>query len=546
LKKATNVAVNSAEIMRAIKDWPSYYHLSPARSNILRVLDLSPSAKILELGCGCGAVTRYLGENLKEVDAVEGSLLRSRITKERCRDLKNVRVFCSDIKNLKIAQNYDMVTLIGVLEYAPVYFQKNSHDNADETCLSLLKFAKSFLKPDGILILAIENKLGLKYLSGCPDDHTGEIYDGINGYPVKGKPITFSKKELTQLLEAAGFAHASFYYCFPDYKFASVVISDTAKKTNYYLYNWIDIPFESYGPPRDETFHEGLALRTLARAGLLREFSNSFLIVASPNKLSLKNPVWLVKKLTSFNRRPEYRCLTTLKAGSPPYVEKVKLLKGEDSVRKNVGNFSMVHQVTTTPWYAGDLWIYELYESLFYKNCQELIFALLQKYYQELLARYSAGTKDKENFPLLRGEAFDFILRNIIKREKDFILIDPEWRIEECIPIDYVMYRCIFCDIAKKLYFTAKNRVNDPDRFSFKLLKKFFPHYDKNRHLTNQVLEQSFQDAITMNYISLERALKIKRLPFLRRRKLWNIAKMFWDKLPAGVKNLIRKYLIES
>src|ERR1022692_33542 len=50
----------SPELAGAISDWPSEYHLSRARHCLVRPLGIRAGDKVLELGCGCGAVTRYL------------------------------------------------------------------------------------------------------------------------------------------------------------------------------------------------------------------------------------------------------------------------------------------------------------------------------------------------------------------------------------------------------------------------------------------------------------------------------------------------------
>jgi len=164
LKKASDVGDNSEELMAAARDWSSYYHLGAGRSNIIRSLNLPKTIRVLELGAGCGAITRYLGENFKSVDAVEGSFLRARAAHERCRDLKNVKIFCSDFKSIKFNSGYDAVVMVGVLEYAPVFF----NGGTEAAYSTLLELAKTALNPGGVLIIAIENKIGLKYWSGCP------------------------------------------------------------------------------------------------------------------------------------------------------------------------------------------------------------------------------------------------------------------------------------------------------------------------------------------------------------------------------------------
>src|ERR1035438_223740 len=87
----------SQELAESICDWPGEYHFSRFRHCLVRPLDLHAGDKVLELGCGCGAITRFLGEIGANVVAVEGSLARAHVAAERCRELSNVRVVVDDI-----------------------------------------------------------------------------------------------------------------------------------------------------------------------------------------------------------------------------------------------------------------------------------------------------------------------------------------------------------------------------------------------------------------------------------------------------------------
>src|SRR5579859_8066043 len=100
LRHTTDLSIGSEELISGIKDWPSLYHLSPQRADLLRPLEEKLKGKtVLEIGCGCGAVTRYVGEAGALVTALEGSYRRATITNERCRDLDNIRVFCDNFQD---------------------------------------------------------------------------------------------------------------------------------------------------------------------------------------------------------------------------------------------------------------------------------------------------------------------------------------------------------------------------------------------------------------------------------------------------------------
>ena len=151
IRGASDRSTFSNDVLRAVTDWPSEYHLSRQRHCLVRPLGIKRGDRVLELGAGCGAITLFLGEIGADVTAVEGSPLRARIAAERCRDLLNVKVVIDDLMQFAAAKPFDWVLLIGVLEYAPTFCSEN-----DPTSYYLRR-AKSSLSPNGgKLVVAIE------------------------------------------------------------------------------------------------------------------------------------------------------------------------------------------------------------------------------------------------------------------------------------------------------------------------------------------------------------------------------------------------------
>jgi 2-polyprenyl-3-methyl-5-hydroxy-6-metoxy-1,4-benzoquinol methylase len=157
---AKDLSVFSSELRSQCTDWPSSYHLSGVRANILRPFESELEGDILEIGAGCGAITRYLGECGANVLALEGSLRRAAIARSRTHDQSNVAVVAERFDQFRIERKFDVITLIGVLEYAGLFA---AHEHP---ALAMLERVRSLLKPDGKLIVAIENQLGLKYFAG--------------------------------------------------------------------------------------------------------------------------------------------------------------------------------------------------------------------------------------------------------------------------------------------------------------------------------------------------------------------------------------------
>src|SRR5690606_17034839 len=183
-------------------------------------------AEVLELGAGCGAITRYLGECGATVLALEGSLSRSAITRLRTRDLHNVFVVSERFDEFSWDQPFDVITLIGVLEYA------NLFTSGEHPALAMLKRVRSMLRPHGIMILAIENQLGLKYFAGAPEDHLGKAMYGLEEHYRHDQPQTYGRKMLTEMLMQAGFANVECMAPFPDYKFPASVVTERGFENN--------------------------------------------------------------------------------------------------------------------------------------------------------------------------------------------------------------------------------------------------------------------------------------------------------------------------
>ena len=124
-------------------------------------------------------------------------------------------------------------------------------------------------------MIAIENRLGLKYWAGCTEDHVGTYFEGIEGYPNTSGVKTFSRKELLDTIQAAGDFRTTFYYPYPDYKFPMSIYSDAYLPKKGELRD----NFCNYDRVRMQLFQEPKVYDTLVDAGMFPEFSNSFLVL---------------------------------------------------------------------------------------------------------------------------------------------------------------------------------------------------------------------------------------------------------------------------
>lgn len=273
---AADLSCGSMELASAACDWPTHYHLSPQRVDLLRPLRPLFSGPVLEIGAGCGALTRYLGECDVPVVAVEGSARRAHIAALRCRDLPNVEVVADGFEAFRWPETFQTVLLVGVLEYSRLFM-----GGADPVA-AMLNRAAEFLAPGGALVLAIENQLGLKYFAGAPEDHLGIPFLGINDSYRVDSVVTFGRLELERRLNSAGFARSEFFYPWPDYKFPVAILHPAAFHDAYFsaatLIRQYAAPDQAVGYPR--FFAEEMAWPLLVRNGLVKDMANSFLVVA--------------------------------------------------------------------------------------------------------------------------------------------------------------------------------------------------------------------------------------------------------------------------
>ena len=263
------------ELNRVIAEknsWPVLYHFSHIRQNILEWLPIRKTDKVLEIGSGCGPITGALAKKAGSVTCIDLSKMRSTINAYRNRECDNVKIMVGNFQDIEVSltEKYDYITLIGVLEYSEGYI------GTHQPYVEMLRRISRHLEKDGKLVIAIENRLGLKYWAGCTEDHVGKYFEGIENYPDTKGVRTFSRKELQELIDAAGSFQTTFYYPYPDYKFPLTIYSDKRLPKKGELKD----NFCNFDRPRIQLFNEERVYDSLVDAGLFPEFSNSFLVIA--------------------------------------------------------------------------------------------------------------------------------------------------------------------------------------------------------------------------------------------------------------------------
>lgn len=261
---------NFKQALKNGNSWSLLYHFSSARENLLDWYEFKKNGSLLEIGSGCGALTGLFCKKVSDVTCIELSKRRSLINAYKNGSYGVAEIIVGNFQDIQIEKKYDYITLIGVLEYAKCYLKASNPFHV------MLNKVKESLKEDGRLIIAIENKMGLKYFAGAAEDHTGIPFDGINNYIKETEAVTFSKIELVTILQDCGFNNLEFFYPMPDYKLPTTIYSDDYLPESGELRTIK----RAYAGSNYQFFDEELAYDTICNDKQFPYFANSFLVFA--------------------------------------------------------------------------------------------------------------------------------------------------------------------------------------------------------------------------------------------------------------------------
>lgn len=450
--------------------YTTLYHLSHIRENILNWYPFTKQDSILEIGSGCGAITGVLCRRAKNVVSVELSKRRAQINYERHKSYKNLKIIVGNLNMIRLDEKFDYIVLNGVLEYAMSFTEG---DTPYETFLNHLK---EYLKPSGSVIIAIENRLGLKYFSGASEDHTGNYFLGLNGYLGNNQVRTFSKKELQVLLEKCEFYNQKFYYPYPDYKFPYEIFTDKSIEKYRYGRKNGNLDEKKY-----HLFDEELVSRSLREEGVLSIFANSFLVVAEKDKKKTETEIEYVK--ISNDRKKQYQLATVIREVETEKGKKKKEVVKfalNESAKQHIENIYQNEQMKIEKRNDAKGWnnlkgkvlrqegILK-YDYLYEDSLDSLMesYILLQKpeciekeletffriYFQDATVQCNYHTEDftkvfgKEEWTketeCISPANIDLILNNIFMVQNSYIVIDCEWIFEFYVPCRFIIWRSI-------------------------------------------------------------------------------------------------------
>ena len=426
---------------------------SSVRKNILNWYPFRENTDILEVGAGMGALTGLLCDKAKHVTAIEMSEARAEVIKVRYKNRNNLEVISEDINHWNTDKRFDYIIFIGVLEYAAI-FSEDSHPY-DE----FLRNVRHLLKDDGVLLFAIENRFGLKYWLGSAEDHLQEPFVGIEGYPAGKTARTFSKKELSTILDRVGLRNKRFYGVLPDYKFPELIFAEE------YTPDYMNLKKVSFTYPKNSMLYanEKELYKDIISNDVFPFFVNSFLVEASVAALSERHVVHVSAKGEVHKK---YRVSTVIDSEDnvykipvhPDACEHIAATADNMSYLAAKGismiPFTVTQNIICSKKKQGTS-AQEIFQNALEKDDLKFIEQMIDQLREclrkssdfvdsndNIIVENGLATEKKDFGPILKKAFIDMTFYNAFWENNELVFFDQEWCFEK-VPLQFCLYYSI-------------------------------------------------------------------------------------------------------
>ena len=434
------------EEISGICDPTLFFSLSSLRRASLIWYPFREDSRILEAGCGCGALTGLLCEKGASVDAVEKDPDRAEMTLMRYAEQKNLQVIRKDIREFRAEEKYDYIIVIEFLE------------DYDGDVRELFLKLESLLKEDGTLLLGFRNRYALKYICGMTDEYVKKSGDAAD----PGIRL-HTKQEITDLLMQAGFPESGIrtFYPFPDFGFTQAVYSDEMQPEDG-LRDRI-LTYDPYGEgDAGHAVREWNAYDDVIMEGTLLETSDVFLMEC--RKCETEKEKQITGAILSADREKEHAFMTRFFGNGtvekrPVFEEGITALYEqyrnlEELKRRGIGTVEQRIEKSEEKENASIIMPF-MKEKPLIRHIRELlhrepgkaveVFEIIRKDIlrsSELSDVCVPALKTDRERPVLQKGMADMIPNNAFLSGDRILYYDQEFTVENC-PADYILYRAL-------------------------------------------------------------------------------------------------------
>lgn len=338
---------------------------------------------------------------------------------------------------------------------------------------------KKHLKKDGHLILAVDNRYGLRYFAGCKERLTGRYFESLEGYGKSEGVRTFSKERIRKISKDAGFSGCRIYYPYPDYCYMTALYTDGHLPSPGELTrNLCNLEEE-----RMVLFDEAKVFDGLIKEGKFQEFSNSYLFDLTLEDQHPEEELLFLKYSVERDAKYQIRTEIIKKADGSKIVRKLphsekaaahveKLKYWETALSKAYAPAGVqVNRCTLTRGGAEfEFLTGQTLESVLNEKLEQDDFSgfmeEIQNYVKKLegllpLKPFVPGERFEEIFGSVVFETpqkaaklnnIDLIFSNIILIDGKWNIIDYEWTFDFPIPVKFIIHRAVslFCEQKKQ------------------------------------------------------------------------------------------------
>ena len=469
------------------------YHLSTVSQNLINWYPFNTKDTVLQIGGDLGELTQVFCNNCEKVVTIEPNIEKAKAIAKRYENRENLEIIVGNINDIILEEKFSIITIIG--------------NNPKIKLKDNIQKLERNLKENGKFIIAVDNKFGLRYFMGNPENILNKKFESLIGYNNEPEKIeSFTKSSLEQIFNSIGYKY-TFYYPLPDYKMPNVIFSEKQKAK----YNSIDKYNPYYKENSTIIANEIDVYREILKTDqqMFEFFTNSFLIILEKEK-NEELPLYI-----SYNnmRKEKYRLITKI---SKNVVEKKPVSKEAEEHYNNIKkNIELLQQnnIKTVDYIENgsikskyinqeNLLNTVLTKSLEENNQQEFE-NIIEKYIQNLkknkkvepeykdtiFSKYNIQIEDKnilKELYFVENGFWDMTFKNCFYIENELYFFDQEWR-EKNVPIEYILYRSILYTISLRRYVNIEE-----------LFEKY--HISKYKNIF-EALDNKIQEEIRSNKI---------------------------------------------